>query len=339
MSGGSRDGYYRTYSSTAKLFSSDSEKRKRAQRERQERLNEARSTMHEKRERPQSDYSNKYSANLLKSQITQPQQGVKRIYIFVIDNSGSNAKIAKHLRDSSEYLTSVMQQLDPEAQFAYVYGSDHCDGDLMTQFVDYHFPDETGAKILYSTCKHIRGAHGGDEAEGFECILLDVCNFKFDFVQEKHLVLISDQVAHGMGEISDDGCPLGQSWEDTKEKVYSTFDSFCVVGCSSSRLIGELQTNFLKQSRVAMDFLDLSSIPEHQHRLAMSGNALLFLVSRISGRQGVIVFLSFLYEKWLSDPVFGADTDRRAKESIKRFCDYLPYEKKEIAEILEMIIV
>ncbi len=340
MTGGSSSGYNDTLKRTRSTFSHDDEVRRSAEIERLERIKRAKSTVHEKKERVLRDTSDSYDKGLVKLKITKPEPETEKIYIFVVDNSGSNEKIAKHLRNGSEYLTSVLMQLEPKAQFAYVYGSDHGDGDLMMQEVDYHFANETGAKILYSTVGHIQGANGHDAAEAFECILWDVCKLDFGNAKEKHLVLVTDQVAHGMGYTrSDNGCPHQRVWESTKEKIYKTFDTFCVVGCSDDDEVGVLQRKFLKEEKVAFDLIDLSGVPEHKHRLALSGNTLLFLVARNSGEQGVELFLSFLYEKWLSDPVFGMDTERRAKEGIKRFGKFLPYPERVVELMMERILV
>lgn len=279
-----------------------------------------------------------YDANFVRSKITKPKPETKRIHIVIIDNSGSNRVIAAHFRQSSGYFTSVLNSIDPTAQVAFMYYSDHCDGRNINQEIDYVSPDEEGDKIIHSTARNIMPVSGGDAPEAFECALHEVCDKDFGNAEYKHLYLVTDEVAHGMGESGDDGCPFQRNWRESVERVYKTFTTFEVIGCGNSR-ISELQAQFLKPERVPYDFLDLSSIPEESHRKAISGNSLLFLIARKTGLQTVELFLSFLYEKWLGEPIFGKQSDDRAKEMINRFGRYVEADEQKITEILQKVIV
>ena len=73
----------------------------------------------------------------------------------------------------------------------------------------------------------------------------------------------------------------------------------------------------------AVNFIDLSTIPEPEHRNHIVGNALLFVIARNLGLQCVEMFLAALYAKWLGQPIFGRDSARRAEEQIRNFGKYL----------------
>lgn len=279
-----------------------------------------------------------YDKDFVRSSITTPKPGTKRIHIVIIDNSGSNRVIATHFRESSGYFTSVLNSIDPTSQIAFMYYSDHCDGKHINQEIDYVSPDETGDKIIHSTARNIIPVSGGDSPEAFECALHDVCQKDFGNAEFKHLYLVTDEVAHGMGEEGDDGCPLQRNWRDSVELVYKTFDTFEIVGCGNPR-ISKLQAQFLKPDRVGYDFIDLAKIPEEEHRKAISGNSLLFLIARKTGFQTVELFLSFLYEKWLEEPIFGRKSDERAKEMIERFGKYIEADDQKVMEILQKVLV
>lgn len=280
--------------------------------------------------------SHLYDASLIKKKITVPKDGVDRIHVVLIDNSGSNRIIAQHMRNTSGYFMSVLKTIDPTSQVAFMYVSDHCDGPYINQEVDFLSPDEEGDKALYSTLKHVSAASGGDIPEAFECTLWDACDINFGPAKHKHLYLVTDVVGHGMGAEGDDGCLNQRYWKDTKKKVYETYDTFEVIGCGNSPSMGRLQTQFLKEERVPFDLIDLSSVPEESHRRALTGNALLFLMSRKTGAQTIELFLSFLYEKWLEEALFGKETDIRAREMIKRFGKFV--EASNFEPVLEKIL-
>jgi hypothetical protein len=142
-----------------------------------------------------------------------------------------------------------------------------------------------------------------------------------------------------MGMSSDEGCPFQRDWKDSKEKVYTTFTSFEVIGCGDNASTGRLQAQFLKDDRIQYDLIDLSSIEEDRHRAAITINAILFLIARKTGRQGIELFLSFLYEKWLEDPIFGSQTEDRAKDMIRRFGKFIELPENEVDEIMKKILV
>jgi len=280
-----------------------------------------------------------YDESLVTKKITKPDPAVERVHLVLIDNSGSNARIAQHLRESSGYLMSVLEQLDPASQIAFMYCSDHGDRDKFIQSIDYLQPGKKGDKALYSSSQEVIPANGDDGAEAWECALWEACGLDFGKAKEKHLYLATDVVGHGMGMGSDDGCPHQRDWKKSKEKVYKTFTTFTVIGCGDDPDTGKLQTQFLKEDRIPFDLIDLSSIKEFAHRAAITGNALLFLIARNTGMQGVELFLSFLYEKWLHEPIFGDDTDQRAQDMIRRFGKYVEKPQKEIDAIMGKILV
>lgn len=231
-----------------------------------------------------------------------------------------------------------MKSLDVESQFAFNYFSDHTDGDLLYQEIDFVSPGEKADKILFSTIKQVKPAHGHDAAEAIECALWKACDINFNEAEEKHLYLITDVVAHGMGLTGDDGCPLQRDWRDSLKRVNKTFDSFIVIGCADMKEAAELQKKFLAPERLAWDFIDISEVQESYHRMALTVNAILFAVARNLGKQAVEMFLGFLYEKWLNDPVFGADTDRRAKEGIRRFGKYIEAPPDEVEKTMRKVL-
>ena len=278
-----------------------------------------------------------YDDGSVKLKITKPGPDIKRVHIVMVDNSGSNRAIAEHLRSSSGYLMETWRMLDPESQVAFIYFSDHCDGDGIIQEIDFVSPGEEGDRVLLSTLRHVRSVSGGDEAEAIECAMVHACNIDFAGVPEKHLYLVTDVVAHGMGMADDNGCPLQQDWRKSLRSVNETFTTFEVIGSGQSAEDSKLQEKFLNPARLAWDLIDLSSIKEVEHRRAITGNALLFLVARRRGLQAVELFLSFLYEKWLADPIFGSQTDRRAREMIERFGKYLEIEPDKLAALMNKV--
>jgi hypothetical protein len=293
----------------------------------------------EEEQREERNVSELYDRSLIKNKITEPKIDTKRVHIVIVDNSGSNRLIAEHFKKSSGYFTSVLNSIDPTSQIAFKYYSDHCDGVNMNQEVDFISPNAEGDKILYSTLRHVNGASGGDAPEAFECALLEACDINFGKAEFKHLYLITDEVAHGMGEENDDGCPFQRNWKDSVNKVYKTFDSFEVIGCGSIERIGKLQTQFIqKTERLLFDLLDLSSIQEDNHRKAIVANALLFLISRKTGMQTIELFLSFLYEKWLEEHIFGKDSDSRAKEMIERFGKFIEGTESDVNGLMKKVL-
>jgi hypothetical protein len=336
---------YKSYSDRleerSRAFSSDETTREKAYATRKSYLAKAKEEVTFKAAKPrvERDASDLYDPSMVRKKITCPANDVERIHIALIDNSGSNRIIADHLKKSSGYLMSVINTLDAKSQIAFMYCSDHGDGENFMQPVDYLFPDKEGDKALHSTLRNVSPANGFDPAEAFECALWEACHLNFGGAKHKHLYLVTDVVAHGMGLAGDDGCPFQRDWRDSVRKVYETFDSFEVVGCGSDAHVGHLQEQFLKPERVAYDLVDLSSIQESDHRARITGNALLFLIARHTGMQGIELFLSFLYEKWIEDPIFGGQTVSRAKEMIQRFGKYVEASEDEVKTLMDKILV
>lgn len=333
----SRDSYEESFRRSSTAFTGDEHERTKGTHERTERIHRAKETTGE--EKQEQKREEKADPRKVRLGITKPTATAKRVHIFLVDNSGSNRLIAAGLRESSGYLSAVHGIIDPESDFATIFFSDHCDGPRIMQEVDYVPPTPEGDLILLSTISRIIPADGGDYPEAIECALKRACELDFGSAVTKHLYLVSDEVAHGMGEEGDRGCPDQVNWRDELEKVRKTFDTFEVIGCGSVTRVAELQKQFLTPERLPYDFIDLSAIKEHQHRLGITANALLFLVARKKGMQMIEVFLGGLYEKWLASPVFGTDTEMRAKEAIRRFGKYIEAPAEEIEMMMSRVLV
>lgn len=339
MSGATFDSYKDKYTKSAMCYSSDSGTRSLAFSERSKRLETFKSELGTKSATPREKRkeADLYDSDLVTHKITKPDSKVQTLHIVMIDNSGSNSVIAKHLRESSGYFMATLNQIDPESQVAFMYASDHCDGNNFIQEIDYLYPDKKGDKALFSSCQKISPANGGDAAEAFECALKQACELDFGGAKKIHLYLVTDVVAHGMGMESDEGCPHQVSWKSSLKQVQKKFTSFEVIGCGNDPEVGKLQQQFIRPERLAYDLIDLSSIPEARHRAGITGNALLFLIARHRGLQAVEMFLTFLYEKWLEDPVFGIGSDSRAQEMISRFAKFLEEPQVKVASIMDKI--
>jgi len=336
-SGSSRDTYEDSFKRTKSAYTGGATERLKATDERTERIYKAKETVTE--EKKEQVREEKVDPKLVRLGITKPATTAKRVHIFMIDNSGSNSAIADGLRKSSGYLSAVHGVIDPDSDFATIFFSDHCDGSRLMQEADYVSPTPEGDLILLSTISRIIPAGGGDAPEAIECAMKRACELDFGAALTKHLYLVSDEVAHGMGERGDDGCPFQVNWFDQLVKVRETYDTFEVIGCGDVARVAELQKQFLAPERLAFDFIDLSAIEEHQHRLGITANAILFLVARKQGIQMVEVFLAGLYEKWLSSPVFGKNTETKAKEAIRRFGKYLEAPEAEIEAMMSRVLV
>lgn len=342
MSNNSYRDYDARYRGTARgLMSDDDGERRRAEEARRNRLAARRSDIDEGRiSKPAArDASEVYDRAAVKSRITAPPASAKRLHVVLIDNSGSNRRIAEHLKASSGYLLSIFGVVDPESAIAWVYFSDHGDGPGLMQEIDYVTPTEAGDKVMHSTLRHVTPASGGDEPEAIECALWRACDIDFGAVpkDQRFLYLVTDVVAHGMGMSGDEGCPEQRNWRRSVERVGETYGRFMVVGCTTDKKTAKLQAKFLDPARLEYDLIDLSSIEDVEHRMRITGNALLFLASRQRGTQTVQTFLMTLYEKWLSEPIFGANTDLNAREGVRRFLKYLEIGKAEIAKLEERI--
>lgn len=336
-SGGDYTSYRESFSRTKSTVSGSAEEKAKGTHERTERINRDKETTGEKKE--EKARTEKVDSTKVRLGITKPSPTAKRVHIFMVDNSGSNSVIAEGLRKSSGYLSAVHGVIDPDSDFATIFFSDHCDGSRIMQEVDYVSPTPEGDLILLSTISKVAKAGGGDAPEAIECAMKRACELDFGDALSKHLYLVSDEVAHGMGERGDDGCPFQVSWIDELEKVNKVYDTFEVIGCGDVARVAELQKQFLSPERLAYDFIDLSEIEKPEHRLGITANAMLFLVARKQGIQMVEVFLAGLYEKWLASPVFGTQTEAKAKEQIRRFGKYIEAPEEEIEAMMQRVLV
>ncbi|MBI5654576.1 hypothetical protein HZC53_02925 [Candidatus Uhrbacteria bacterium] len=341
MSGSSHHTYRaRTEEAVRSLTDSDPAVVSKARRERSARIEDDKRKIVEEpyRTPPKRDEREVYDSSLVRLKVNAPDEKAERVHIVLIDNSGSNEKIAEHLKKSSGYLLAVLKAIDPASRICFVYFSDHCDGPRIWQAVDYVAPDEQGDKILHSSIRHVDKAGGGDEPEAIECALWDACDLPFGHVQERRLYLVTDVVAHGMGLRGDGGCPHQRDWKESLKRVHETFLSFEVIGCGAERDCAELQKKFiLDKKRLPFDLIDLSAIKSHEHRCGITGNSLLFLIARHQGVQTVEAFLMTLYEKWLAEPIFGANTDTSAREAIRRFGKYVEAPEEDVQKMLDKI--
>jgi hypothetical protein len=232
--------------------------------------------------------------------------------------------------------------LDPQAQIAFIFFSDHCDGRNLRQDADWVTPDEEGDAIMFASIDAIRNADGGDEPEAIECILHMAAALDFGHVAKKdrHLYLVTDVVAHGMGMRGDGGCPTHDDsfWRTALQEVNDTFGTFQVIGTADNQSAARLQCQFITDpTRLAFDFLDVSDVRSHEHRCGITGNAVLFLIARNRSPQAVEGFLLALFEKWLTEPLFGANTELNAREAIKRFMRFLEMSDEEKKRLEEKI--
>ncbi len=283
----------------------------------------------------------KIEHSLARNTITVPPKAAAQIHIVLIDNSGSNRAIADALKSSAGYLHAVCGQIAGDASVAMIFFSDHCDGELLFQEADYTMPGKDGVNILRASIDRIHGASGGDEPEAIECALLKACELDFGHVAKgkRHLYLVSDQVAHGMGYGGgDSGCPDQKDWRRALKKVDETYNAFQVVASGSDREIFNLQKQFVAKDRLQFDIVDLATGRlTHEERCRLVTNALLLLVARNRGLQTVTTFLMILVEKWLAEPQYGSETLPRARRQIEDFCQYLEIDEPKKADLLQKI--
>lgn len=296
--------------------------------------------------RPRRDVRLDYSDDAVNLRIGRPDSKAKRLYVIAIDNSGSNRATATRCRESTEYLRVNLGLIDREAQYCFIYFSDHCDGDRMIQCVDWIYPDEAGQQILTSTLFHIDGVSGGDDPEAHECALWFAAQLDFGDVpvKDRHLVMVTDEVAHGMYALSDrrdDGCDDQRDWRRSLHLVDQTFGTFELIGSGNDADLAKAQQQFIAEchpDRLNHNFLSLASIRDQEHRLGIIPNALLFLIARSRGNQAIEAFLGRLYEKWLTEPIFGTDSDRRAREAIARFGKFIDLDVDQLAQFLGRVL-
>lgn len=282
----------------------------------------------------QRDESKVLDRTLARNTITSPSPSCSRAVVVLVDNSGSNRAIAEHLRKSSGYMTAFCRTVDPGAEIAFVYFSDHGDRDRMLQYTDFVPPTETGDKVLFSSLANVSSCNGHDEPEAIECAMVRASEIDFGKVPKENRVciLVTDSVAHGMGYPEDDGCPDQVSWRRGLASVREAYGDFVVIGSGNNAYMRDFQKRFFESpegvidtARMALDFIDLSDISAAAHRNGIVGNAILFVIARKGGRQSAELFLAKLYDKWLKNPLFGDRTDALARKRIRSLAElYLP---------------
>lgn len=297
--------------------------------------------------RPVRDDSHDHRDDMIRSVVTRPDPKAARIYQIVIDNSGSNATTAKRMRDSSNYLIVNLKLIDPRAQFMIGYFSDHSDGTLLWQPIDYLYPDPVGQQILVSTTDEVEEANGDDNAEAHECILRDLTRSDFGHVAvpNRHLIMVTDVVGHGMDPEHimgrDNRCPFQVDWQQSLDLVEQAYGSFELVGSGDNLRVANLQEQFIAHAHpelIDLNFVSLAGIHDSDLRLGLVPNAVLFLVARQRGLQSVEAFLGRLYEKWLLEPIFGEDSDNRAREAIARFGRYLDLGPDDLVQFMGRVL-
>jgi len=285
-----------------------------------------------------------YDRSLVRLGITTPASDAEGLYYVLVDNSASNDLIRSHIRATVEYVLGTACALLPKHQIVFDFVSDHEDGDsLFMQEIDYVFPDEQGVKTLGSSVQHVYNADGGDIPECFACPLERISKLNFGKVpkERRHIILVTDSIPHGFGWEGDNGCDARLEWGSTLRKVQETFATFQVIGCPmpGDRIMLKLQKKMLPEGKARYDFLDISTVRDHERRKALVSTAILFLMARNKGRQTVEGFLAALYLKWLKEPIFGGQTDSNAREQITTFATYIEASQEEIDALLERIFV
>lgn len=333
MSGGGR--YEGTSAFTRSYASAESdEDRERLMGERAKRVESSRLSVGEKTNKPRPTHEAEYDSAAVQQEITEFPPDTSNVYVILIDNSGSNRAVAQKMQASTNYLKANLNLIDRSARYLFVYVSDHQDRSRMWQAINHIKPNDEGERILSSTLRHIKEASGQDEPEAFECTLLQACQINFGNVPvaNRHLILVTDVTGHnmGMGNISDDdGCPDQVDWRKTLDQVDKTYGSFELIGSGNNVEYDKLQEQFICYKHPELlhqNFISLVHIKEQEYRLGIITNAFLFLIARHCGLQTLEGFLARIYEKWLEDPIFGHDTDMRAREAIIRFAKYIPHE-------------
>lgn len=347
MSGGSGGSYKGFTERSTRYASSDAHVRKGAEEERGSLLRGARERMAEEAPRERAKEAPKadeipVELQLANNRIDAPPAEAQELDIFLVDNSGSNRQIAEAIRRASGYIHQNASVLAGTSAFAFQFFSDHCDGDGLFQEAGYTMPGEHGEKVLRASVARIHGAGGGDEPEAIECALLRASKYSFGTSipkAKRHLYLITDQVAHRMGyDGGDDGCPDQVDWKKSLQLAHEAFGTFQVIASGDSRGNFELQKKFLSEDRLRWDLLNLATGRlTHEERCRLVPNSILFLLARNRGKQTVEMFLMTLYEKWLTNPQYGSETEKRAQLQIGDFSRYLEIEEAEREVLLKRI--
>jgi hypothetical protein len=345
MSGGSYSTYRGATSLSEKYLSDDEGVRNRAAEERAAALRRSRESA--AREAPRTrakevsrEAEIRADLSLADNHIGTPPAEAEEVHVFLVDNSGSNEAISTAIRRACGHIHANAGILAGNSVIAIQFFSDHEDGHLLFQEANYTMPGEQGEAILRASVARIRNANGGDLAEAIECALKRATEYPFGSISKEHrrLYLITDSAGHGMGMEDDIGCPHQVFWKTSLKQVHETYDTFQVIATGNDPGIFELQKKFLAEERIRFDLMDLATGGlTHTERCRLVPNAILFFLARNRGGQGVLLFLSTLFQKWLEDPQYGSDTERRARLQISDFARYLEITEGEREELLKKV--
>lgn len=280
--------------------------------------------------------------NLARNTIGLPPKAAKRIYVMVVDDSGSNQAIAKAIKNGAGYIHAALGVLSEDSAIAFLFFSDHFDGANMLQEVDYTMgPD--GDAVLRASMDNINDADGDDLPEAIECALAKINELDFGHIPKKHrhLILVTDVVAHGMGMSAftrDSGCPHQVQWQDVLREVHQNFASFKVVATGNDSRVLKLQEKFIVPERLRFDLMDMvSGGLSHEERCRLVNNAVLCQIFVTLSPQAAESFFSGLYMKWLAEPQYGSATAERARAQITAFASYLEISDDERKSMLERV--
>ncbi len=347
MGYGSSEKHEKTFRSTESLYSDDEATRRRAETERSARLNEKRVTAEREEARrvarPMPKAAEATSPHLARTKIGEPPANANRLFVVIIDNSASNELIARAVRASIDRVQGNLGGFEQDASIALQLLSDHCDGPNMIQEVDWLPLGANGKEIFLAGVSRVQGANGGDTPEAYECGLhIAATAYPFGKVprERRHLIMVADQVAHGMSEQVDDGCPLHRDWRTSLEEVHAAYGSFQVIGCGTDGRMLALQEQFIRgQGRVPYDLIDLATADRlsDTERLRLVIPTMLFLMARCISTRTAERYLTTLFEEWLEAVHYGKDTEPRARKRISAFATYLEISAPEREALLARI--
>ncbi len=347
MGYGRSEEHEHTYRSTESLYSEDEATRRRAETERVDRLNrsrEAANTEEERRRaRPMPKAAEAIDRSLARLKIEEPPANANRLYVLMIDNSSSNELIARAMCANIDRLQGYLSGFAQDASIAIQCVSDHCDHADMIQEVDWLPLTGDGKKVFLAGVSHVRGASGGDLPEAYECGLhIAATKYRFGNVprERRHLILVGDDVAHGMGGGGDRGCPDERDWRTSLEEVQAAYGTFQVIACGTDARTLKLQEQFIRtQGRLRYDLVDLSTSErlDDTERRRLVIPATIFLMARCIGTRVAERYLTSLFEDWLAQNHYGKATETRAREQIGWFADYLEVSATERQALLRRI--
>lgn len=347
MTGGSSSSYKTYIGMSERLESTDANVRYAAREERTSRLRGATRAASAEPAREHAKAAPKVDRNaidrsLARNIITVPPREAQEIHLIAVDNSGSNHEISEALCRAGGYIQAQASSLAGNAAIAMQFFSDHCDGAGLMQWVDYVMPGKDGEAIIRASVDAICPAGGGDTPEAIECALHELTQLDFRHIprNKRHLYLVTDVVAHGMGyKGEDDGCPNQRNWQESLQEVEQSFGSFQVIATGGDARMFELQKQFIRNpQRLRYDLMDMvTSGLSSEERCRLVPNSVLFYIARNRGEQGVRMFLSTLFVKWMENPMYGADTERRARDQIAGFIEYLDMSVAQRRALLEEV--